>query len=376
MDVPSTSVHRCNQRLATTDEIMRTITITKTAGTRVGLSLASNKSGVLVSSVAYSSPLYGLVHPGDIICHPNAAEIAKHCTTASTLTLNVETPYEADASVSTNLLLVKVANLKNLDLVKDRATGLACLRCAPKGYQADLEVGLAWAATQDLQAGDLIVAVGVAPTSAATVGSAAFHYTSCKSEVLQRLSEAEQAGTAVELRVARVCVARRTVPTPPSSRPATASANVGRRPSLDDSSRGPVWELTDSLKPHFDDLLPSPTASGRSSPIMDTSEEAESSASETDGEICASLASAPDIDDRLSTTLKSLAALSRSDARAYQLPPMASPVEGAAWRARTERLARKTSVARVQRQQSTASAHTPPPCWPSSAPELAAGRRL
>ena len=108
----------------------RSIQISKTPGARLGCSLANHNlrtnDGVIVSSVSRSSPLHGLVFPGDRIlaCDGltlSASEMAQTVIDQGNVNLTVASPLAVRAKVSSVLDAAKSITSRHAVAASQRA---------------------------------------------------------------------------------------------------------------------------------------------------------------------------------------------------------------------------------------------------------------
>ena len=110
----ATAVQRAfSTTMASTWATPRSIQLSKAAGERLGINLAvhhlQTSDGVVVSSVARSSPLSGLVFPGDRILSLNglalsASELAGACVAKTNIDLLVASPLAVRAKAKSSML--------------------------------------------------------------------------------------------------------------------------------------------------------------------------------------------------------------------------------------------------------------------------------
>lgn len=228
----------------------RAVTAQKQAGARTLLGLCQHTSKtVSVNSVAPESPLFGLVHAGDLLVSiggvpaTSARDAAQQLIDTDFLHLRVHSPHDTD--------IVFLPGLLQLELGKDKKTGLVkVLSAYTRGASstADIEAG-----GESIRAGDLLLAVSSRDGVMATVDT--------PKAASQRLREAQAGGEFAEALVVRdstAVVARDIAADAPATR------CVARAP----------WHqaLTSERR--------SPTGSGRTSPTNSLAEDSSADPSE------------------------------------------------------------------------------------------------
>jgi len=210
----------------------REVTVSKMGNSRVGIGLVNRNRRVHIAQVAATSPLEGLVFPGDIINlagnghggkildaltstrAPDAVALSAAFHAASVLTLSVETPEPLANARSVFILMSQHDVELGITLEKDPHTGRARIARLAPGSAAATRVD-----RDVLAPGDLVVAVAE--------GGVLYEVANVK-EATARLDKRAEGG-AIELRVVRPLM---NPLSSRSSRPSSAACRADLAPSM------------------------------------------------------------------------------------------------------------------------------------------------